>query len=256
MHIGHPVRNAIGSSSATARRCGYVVRHYVQRPSALLPADGMRLRHTTTRGWLAGRRLALSSTRRVQVAMARRHVWAANEHAHVLLLVHIPPQLIGWRRGRPLGHLDGRVDVLADLRLHRLELLRRGDLVGENDLLQAFDGVACAAHAADFLAVAVRHPRVGHGVSVVAVRVHLDHHRARARARVRSSILAGLAHGEDGHAIDLDAGHIQPACIVVRVCRRARLRCAHPVLVVLADKDARQLPERRHVHRLIQLPLV
>eukprot|EP00965_Chrysotila_dentata_P164170 5420693-Pleurochrysis_carterae.AAC.1 len=43
--------------------------------------------------------------------------------------------------------------------------------------LDPLDGVPGGAHARHLVAVAVRHPRVGHRVAVVAVRIHLHHHR-------------------------------------------------------------------------------
>mmetsp|Transcript_7944 Transcript_7944/g.18625 ORF Transcript_7944/g.18625 Transcript_7944/m.18625 type:complete len:248 (-) Transcript_7944:107-850(-) len=65
-----------------------------------------------------------------------------------------------------------------------------------------------------------------------------------------------LAHRQHVHAVHLDARHVVAARVVVRVGRATLLGSAHAVLVVLANVDERQLPQRSHVHGLVELALV
>lgn len=53
-----------------------------------------------------------------------------------------------------------------------------------------------------------------------------------------------------------DAGDEVSSLVVVGAGGRSLHRRPHSVLVVLADKDARKLPQRSHVERLEQLALI
>ena len=69
--------------------------------------------------------------------------------------------------------------------------------------------------------------------------------------------LEALAHRHVVHAVGLDPGNNDAASfVVVRVGGRSLNLRSHPVPVVLAHKDQRQLLERRQVDRLEQLALV
>ena len=88
-------------------------------------------------------------------------------------------------------------------------------------------------------------------------RLHLHENRPLAGPRVRLRDLQRLARGDDVHPVALDARDRDAALLVVLVVCRGSLRGrAHAVLVVLAQQDDGDLPQRRHVRGLIQLPLV
>mmetsp|Transcript_8789 Transcript_8789/g.19192 ORF Transcript_8789/g.19192 Transcript_8789/m.19192 type:complete len:336 (-) Transcript_8789:361-1368(-) len=188
-------------------------------------------------------------------AFADGEVGATHEEVRRLVGVNVSPQLLGVGLGSGLGRLDRLHHLLLHAHLDLLDLRSRAELCLKDIPLRALDGVPGRAHARNLVAVAVRDPRVGHRVAVVPVRVHLDDHRA-VLGHVLPDELDTLAHRKHVHAVDLDPRHVVAARVVVVARRRALLGRAHAVLVVLAHVDQRQLPERRHVERLEELPLV
>mmetsp|Transcript_52022 Transcript_52022/g.91816 ORF Transcript_52022/g.91816 Transcript_52022/m.91816 type:complete len:273 (+) Transcript_52022:122-940(+) len=169
-------------------------------------------------------------------AAAGAHV--APPHEELLGLPHVDVlvQLVRRRQLVRLRRLDGGVHLRAHRHLHLLELGGSRELQLEQVALRALDGVACLAHGRDLVAVAVGDARVGHGVAVVAVGVHL-HHKGTIVEGVELGEASGLAHVEDVHAVDLDAGDVVAARVVVRVGGRAALARAHAVLVVLTHEE-------------------
>mmetsp|Transcript_1043 Transcript_1043/g.3331 ORF Transcript_1043/g.3331 Transcript_1043/m.3331 type:complete len:200 (+) Transcript_1043:645-1244(+) len=188
--------------------------------------------------------------------MRRRHVAASDEHVWVLVLVDAIVQLREGRRARGdrLGHLG--VDALARGHLDRLELRIRHPRLVRQPRARLVHRIALLAHTAHLGAVAVCDARVGHRVAVVTVRVEFEHEWALPGTAVRRRVLDRLAHGEHVHPVRAEARHVLTAFVILGHGRAALGRGAHPIAVVLTHKDARQLPQSRHVHRLEELPLV
>ncbi len=65
-----------------------------------------------------------------------------------------------------------------------------------------------------------------------------------------------LLDGEHVHAVNLEPGTVVAAGVEGGGLGTAPLSGAHAVVVVLADEQRRQLPQRRDVQRLKELPLV
>eukprot|EP00964_Phaeocystis_antarctica_P052627 scaffold30832_cov67-Phaeocystis_antarctica.AAC.5 len=118
------------------------------------------------------------------------HVAAA--HEEVLGLVGVDVFVKGGhgRLRRGLGRRDRRLHLLLDGHVDGLNLLLGRELEVEQVLLDARDGIARGAHASHLVAVAVGDARVGHGVAVVAVRVHLEDD---------GTVLEGVRLGVAGH---------------------------------------------------------
>ena len=100
--------------------------------------------------------------------------------------------------------------------------------------------------------------RVAHRMAAIAIGLHLEDVRALPAPRMLDRLLAGGAHRQHVHAVDrLARDAVRLAVLVELGDRRGALdRSAHAVAVVLDDVDDRQLPQRRHVHRLGDLALV
>mmetsp|Transcript_11395 Transcript_11395/g.23821 ORF Transcript_11395/g.23821 Transcript_11395/m.23821 type:complete len:406 (+) Transcript_11395:273-1490(+) len=155
-----------------------------------------------------------------------------------------------------LGGLDGVVDDLALHLLHLLQLRRAETPQLNRQVARALHRVTLLADGGDLIASAVGAAGVGHGVTVVAVGVELEHDGALAGDAVLLRELQCLLHRQRAHAVGLEAGDVVAAGVVVVVLRRAPLRGAHAVVVVLAHVNQGQVPQRSHVERLEQLALV
>ena len=103
---------------------------------------------------------------------------------------------------------------------------------------------------------AVGGARVGHGVASVAVGDVFVDEGALAGGAVLLAVLDGGLDGEDVHAVDLQAGDVLAALVVVGDGRGAVGGSAHAVLVVLAAEDDGELPQAGHVVGLEDLALV
>lgn len=66
--------------------------------------------------------------------------------------------------------------MMAQINIY-LKLVGRGELVAQDLLLEGGDGVSCLPHLLHFVARAVRRAGVRHGVTWVAVCLHLHHQR-------------------------------------------------------------------------------
>src|SRR5205823_4989361 len=95
---------------------------------------------------------------------------------------------------------------------------------------------------------------IAHRVSAEAIRAHLDERRQRELARALhrlADLLLHLEHvvREEAIAIDAVAERLHRD---VLDAHRARERSAHRVLVVLADEDDGELPQRGERHALVE----
>ena len=126
----------------------------------------------------------------------------------------------------------------------------------QDEFSQTLNRVAFLPNPRDFIARPVRAPRVGHGVPVVPVRVHLQHERTFPRDAVRFRKLHSFLHRQRVHAVDFQPGDVITAFVVLgRLCRFLN-RCAHPVVVVFAHVNQRQVPQCGDVQGFEQLTLV
>ncbi len=93
-------------------------------------------------------------------------------------------------------------------------------------------------------------------MSTIAIRDEFEQERAVSVVHTTACVLDGLVASNDVHSVRLYTRNLVTAREVLRVGRRPFRRCAHTVLVVLADKHAREVPQLRHVERLEDLALV
>ena len=89
---------------------------------------------------------------------------------------------------------------------------------------------------------AVGGARVGHGVASVAVGDVFVVEGALAGGAVLLAVLDGGLDGEDVHAVDLQAGDVLAALVVVGDGRGSVGGSAHAVLVVLAYENCGEVP--------------
>lgn len=167
----------------------------------------------------------------------------AHERRLGALVVDIRPQVLELRLGRRLRLLDRLVHRRLRLLVDPLQVV----LAREPPLLdvahQPADRVLRTPHPLDLLARAVRRARVRHRVPAVAVRDELEQQRALARRDPLARVAHALHHRDDVHPVHLQAGDGVATREVGRVGRGALRGGAHPVLVVLADKHAGEVPE-------------
>ena len=97
--------------------------------------------------------------------------------------------------------------------------------------------------------------RVAHRVAAEAVGAHLDQRRLAVRARALDGLGEAIAHLEDVLDEEAVARHAVAERLLRHVldAHRPRERRAHRVLVVLADEDDGQLPERGQAHALVEV---
>lgn len=124
------------------------------------------------------------------------------------------------------------VHVASGLLVDGLELFLRRDVPFENVLLEARDGVVCAAHALDLLAGTVGGTGVGHGVASVPVGDILEHEGSVAGIRPLLAVLNGGLDSEAVHAVDLETGNVLSTLVVVRQGRGTGRGGTHTILVV------------------------
>eukprot|EP00968_Pinguiococcus_pyrenoidosus_P021420 scaffold2785_cov291-Pinguiococcus_pyrenoidosus.AAC.1 len=187
-------------------------------------------------------------------------IWHANvrREACLALLVDVDVlvQVIELRL-RTLLRLDQRLlDVFSKLLLHGLALVGGGHVVVNEDVLDVLNGILGLAVLLDLLAGTIRRARIGHGVPVVAIRVHLHEHGPVPAGAELADHLHALLDRQHVHAVNLEAGNVVAHGVVVDV-RRAALRAgAHAILVVLDAQHQRKAPQGRHVRGLEHLALV
>jgi hypothetical protein len=136
--------------------------------------------------------------------------------------------------------------------LDRTQLRFREAILGQQFLLETADRVVLPP-GLDFLLGAIQ-VAVALGMAAEPVRLALDQRRAAAAAGARDGGPRCGNHGGQIIAVDRHTWHRVRRCAVghVRHGHRAGDVHRHPVLVVLADEDDRQLPDRRHVERFVE----
>ena len=147
--------------------------------------------------------------------------------------------------------------ILRSLGVDRLQRRLVDDLAVEQALAQMVDRIAFVAILVDLFLGAVL-GRIAHRMAAIAIGLHLEDVGPCPAARMLDGLLAGGAHRQHVHAVDLLARNAEGLAVPVEFGgRRGALdRGAHAVVVVLDDVDDRQLPERGHVHGLVDLALV
>lgn len=181
---------------------------------------------------------------------------AAHEFGLRALVVDVGPEVLDVWLWALLGLFDRLVDLLLGALVDLLEAGLVYDAPLEQLRLEALDRVAGRAHAGNLLTCAVCGARIGERVTTVPVGDHLHQQRAMASQGVLRGKRRGPVHSQHVHCIDLDPGNHVAACKVLCVHAAPLRTRAHAVLVVLAHKHARQLPELRHVEGLKDLALV
>src|SRR6056297_2970127 len=171
--------------------------------------------------------------------------------------VDVCPKLGHIRLGAFLGEFGAVVHDALDLLVDRLEIILAGMLALQEKIAHMFDTVLLLTDFLHLFASTVFR-RVRHRVSAIAIGLHLKDVRPLARAAVRDGLLASILDGQNIHAIHGFAGNAErlAASIDIRGRGGPLLRCSHRVLVVLDHKNHRKRPERGHVERLVDLPLV
>ncbi len=154
--------------------------------------------------------------------------------------VRTRPARIGLREVGRIRH-----DV-AYLLVDRLQVLFARPLLLDEPGLHLLDRVVLGAHLLDLVLRAVFR-RIGHGMTAIAVGLHLEDHRPLARPAPIGGEVARSLHRAHIHAVDLDAGNLERDAAVgeIRFRRRAMDCRAHGVTVVLDDVDDRQLSTAR-----------
>src|SRR5215208_6130464 len=178
---------------------------------------------------------------------------------HVLVLagIDVGVEFLLRRLLTLVGELDGLLYPLFGLALYLLELLLVEHVVLDELVLDHRDGVALAP-LFDLFFCAVLLEEVGRAVRGRPVSERL--HRVRL---ARLSYLLGHPLGDLDNGLDIHAVYLLMLDAVgvelggeIRHRRRALHRCAHPVLVVLDDKQAGALslhaPEPREVCGLVE----
>src|SRR5690606_38747563 len=156
-----------------------------------------------------------------------------------------------------LGEVGRIGNDIAHILVHRLQLLLRRPLLLKKALARLLDRIMLGAHLLHFILGAVL-GRIGHGVTAIAVGLHLQDDRAFARTTPVDRHFASSRNRAHVHAINLDAGDLErdAAMREIGFGRRTRDRSAHGIAVVLNDEDNRQLPQRGHVEAFVDLALV
>merc|ERR1712072_505455 len=160
------------------------------------------------------------------------------------------------RHRHSLSGRDLLVDVAAGLLVDLLRLLLLSDAPLDDLLLETGDRVVGAPHTLDLLTRTVGSTRVGHGVTAVSVSHVLVDERAVAILAPLLAVLHSSLDGEDVHTVDLQTGDVLATLVVLGHGGGTASGGTHTVLVVLAAKDDRDVPELSQVERLEDLTLV
>mmetsp|Transcript_35713 Transcript_35713/g.57431 ORF Transcript_35713/g.57431 Transcript_35713/m.57431 type:complete len:249 (+) Transcript_35713:122-868(+) len=139
---------------------------------------------------------------------------AANHHV-VFDLVHVLHQVGSRRFRRRFACRHCRFHDLPLLFLDRLDLRGVEKGVLEDQFAQSLNGIALLANSSDFVPGAVGGTRVGHGMAVVAVRVHFEHQWSFAAHAVLLGVLDSLLHCKRVHPVHLEARNVVPAFVVL-----------------------------------------
>src|SRR5712692_2541313 len=197
-------------------------------------------------------------SRRISSASASRTAWPKVSWRPVWVSAALSVDILGdlaWLRKRSL---EGELDRCPYLCLHFLvdlvEPARGRHAAGRDPLARQLERVARFAPALLLLLRAVVAPvDVADVVAVEAISVAVQEGRSLARARARDSLSRGEAHLPRVLSI-----HVHHRDAERRGTRADLTRDGlaggrvFVVEVVLADVDHGQLPQRRHVHRLVQ----
>src|SRR6266540_5624492 len=177
--------------------------------------------------------------------------------ASASVLVDVGEQPLRRRLGRGLGKGHRLVHQVVHGLLHRLDLG-----LGEHPVLKAFvredlDGIALLLPLHFLLRAIHGAGRIAHRVAPEAVGARLDQRRRLLPARALHGPTDAVADGQHVHAVHGLAGDAVGLGEApdLGLGQRAVDGGAHGIAVVLAEIDYRQLPQRRQVQGLVELPL-
>lgn len=129
-----------------------------------------------------------------------------------LLLVDLGEELVDIGLGAGLGLLDSLVNLDTGSLVNGLHLILGDHVELQEALLQAGDRVVVRAHVLDLLTGTVGGTGVGHGVTTIAVGLHLEQKRSLARDGPLLGVGNSLVNSQNIHSVDLFKNIINEIC--------------------------------------------